>query len=390
MTLRKAIVVGGGIGGLATALGLRRAGWQVTMLERATAFQQVGAGLTLAPNAVRALDFLGLGEHLRGRGMAQGAAGLRTCAGRWIMRTRVEELQHRFGVPAFALHRADLHSMLIDALDEVDVRTGHTVTGLPDGHTIACEGAGRSETMDADLIVAADGVHSRLREILFPGHPGPSYAGYVTWRGVVPADRVPSGVPGSLTESWGRGKRIGIIPLGDGRVYWYATRSVPEGACADADLAEVTSWYAGWHRPIPQLLAATPPEALLRNDIYTVDTPLATYVRGAVALLGDAAHAVTPDLGQGACQALEDAVTLTALLESETDLGSALTAYDQQRRPRTQQLVRASAQFGRIAQWRNPLAATVRDTLTGLVPARTYLASTAETLNWRPPITTRP
>lgn len=390
MTLPKAIVVGGGIGGLAAAVGLRRAGWQVTLLERAPAFRPVGAGLTLAPNAVRALDFLGLGERLRGRGMAQGAAGLRTSSGRWLMRTRAEELQHRFGVPAFALHRADLHSMLIDALDGADIRTGHTVTGLPDTHTVTYEGAGGTATMTADLVVAADGIHSGVRGILFPGHPGPSYAGYVTWRGVVPADRVPAGVPASLTESWGRGERVGIIPLGDGRVYWYATRSVPEGAHADADLAQVASWYAGWHHPIPQLLAATPPQALLRNDIHTLDTPLATYVCGAVALLGDAAHAVTPDLGQGACQALEDAATLAALLEATTDAGSALTAYDEQRRPRTQQLVRASARFGRIAQWRNPLAAAVRDALTSVVPARAYLASTAETLSWRPPIATRP
>ncbi|MER5426240.1 FAD-dependent monooxygenase [Streptosporangium roseum] len=148
------IVVGGGIGGLAAAVGLHRVGCRVTVLERASAFRRVGAGLTLAPNAVRALDALGLGEQLRARGMAQGAAGLRTWTGRWLMRTRVEELEQRFGVPTFALHRADLHDMLIGSLSGGDVRTGHTVTGL-DGGRVLYNGPGGPGELNADLVIAS-------------------------------------------------------------------------------------------------------------------------------------------------------------------------------------------------------------------------------------------
>ncbi|MFB4290254.1 FAD-dependent monooxygenase [Nonomuraea sp. ATR24] len=385
MTSSSALVVGGGIGGLATAIGLRRNGWQVTLLERAPAFRPLGSGITLAPNAVRALDALGLGAELRARGMAQGSAGLRRPSGRWIMRGRVQDLERRMGVPAFALHRADLHDLLIGALQDADIRLGHTLTGLPGPGTVAFDGPDGPGELTADLIVGADGIRSKLRRILFPAHPGPVYAGYITWRGIVAADRTPPGMPRSITESWGRGRRFGVIPLADGRVYWYATQSCPEGAGAGDTLAQLGARFASWHRPIPQLLAATSPDALIRHDIHSLVTPLETYVSGRVALLGDAAHALTPDLGQGAAQALEDAVTLTAFASSRGGVEEALVRYDRARRPRAQQVVRTSAQVGRIIQLRNPVGAAVRDTLASLVPADTYLNATARTLDWHPP-----
>lgn len=142
--------------------------------------------------------------------------------------------------------------------------------------------------------------------------------------------------------------------------------------------------FRNWHHPIPRLLAATPPEALLRHDIHSLDVPLPSYVSGRVALLGDAAHAITPDLGQGAGLALEDAVTLAGLAAHEPDLRSALAGYDRARRPRTQRLVRASALSGRIGQWSNPVAAFVRNGLTGLMPTSIYMRAVSDTFSWTP------
>lgn len=386
MTSRTAVVAGGGIGGLAVAGALVRAGWRVSVLERAPSLGAVGAGITLSPNAVRAVDWLGLGEALRIRAVAKGAAGLRTSGGRWIMRTRAEALAERQGLPAYALHRADLHRLLLDGASGADLRTGQRATGLrqnPNKATVLADGPDGRVELDADLVVGADGLRSVVRAALYPDHPGPAYAGYVTWRGVVDAKAAPD-AGSAVTEIWGRGKRFGIVPLADGRVYWYAGASGPERTGAADELPMLARRFAAWHSPVPELLAATMPERLLRHDIYHLAEPLPAYAAGRVALVGDAAHAITPDLGQGGALALEDAAVLADALVHD-DVPEALARYDAARRERTQRLVKISARFGRIAQWHNPLAAGLRDLAAWLIPAGTYLRSTDDTLGWRPP-----
>jgi len=383
-----AVVIGAGVGGLAVAAGLVRAGWRVQVLERATALAPVGAGITLSPNAVKALDWLGLGGPLRARARAQGAAGLRTAGGGWLMRTSVDSLTERFGVPAFALHRADLQQLLLDAAGYADVRTGHRVTAARqdlDHASVEFEAAGRRGTLTARVVIAADGMGSTARSRLFPGHPGPAPAGYVTWRSVVERTAAAPVDLTSFTETWGRGRRFGIVPLADGRVYWFATAPLT-GSNARDDLTALASRFDRWHDPIPSLLAATRPEALLRHDIRYLREPLPTYAVGRIALLGDAAHAVTPDLGQGGAMALEDATELVAALTgTPEDVPRALAAYDVARRPRTQALVRASARVGHIAQLSHPAATFVRDLAVRLTPAAFYLRSSEPTFSWLPP-----
>lgn len=385
-----AVVVGGGIGGLAVAGGLVRAGWRVTVVERADRIAPVGAGIAVEPNAVKALRWLGLGDQLAARGMAQGSAELRTARGRRLVRSQLSALQDRFGVPAYALHRSDLHGMLLDAADGAELRTGAEVVQVePDGVAVLVRSDGRHELLHGDVVIGADGIRSAVRRSVFPAHADPAYAGYVTWRGVVDADAAAGlDLPPAVTETWGRGLRFGIVPLADKRVYWFACASGPEGYGRDDTLSEVAARYAGWHEPIPRLLAATRPETLLRHDIHYLEDELPSYVRGRLVLLGDAAHAITPDLGQGAALALEDAVVLTAALTGHADdVPAALTVYDRARRDRTQRLVRASAKVGRVGQWRKPVAAALRDGLAALVPTSALLNLTADAFDWNPPET---
>jgi 2-polyprenyl-6-methoxyphenol hydroxylase-like FAD-dependent oxidoreductase len=243
---------------------------------------------------------------------------------------------------------------------------------------------GGTGTATADLVIAAEGLRSPIRAGLFPQHPGPAYAGYLTWRGVVPAGAVGIELGAVLTESWGRGQRFGIVPLLGGQVYWFATLSAPPGSCTEEGIDAVARRFRDWHDPIPHLLAATRSEALLRHDIYSLEAPLPRYVSGRVVLLGDAAHAVTPDLGQGAGQALEDAATLGGLAAGKLDVQSLVDAYDRARRARTQRLVRMSARYGRIGQWQHPLAVAVRNGLARLTPPSTYLRAVSDTLSWAP------
>ncbi|NLU75270.1 hypothetical protein HCC61_21815 [Streptomyces sp. HNM0575] len=392
---RSAIVVGAGIGGLAVTRGLARAGWRVRVHERAGQFGAIGAGLAIEPNAVRAVDWLGLGEGLRAHGMRQGSAGLRTARGRWLMRTRLADLQERFGEPAFVLHRADVHQLLMAGLESygnVTLHPGHravTVTADTDRATVTFEGPDGLTTAQADLVVGADGLRSALRTVAFPGHPQPEYAGYVAWRGIVPAQRTAGiSLETAVVETWGRGRRVGVVPLPDDRVYWFFCESAPEGSQQQIRVTDLAHRVRHWHAPIPQLLAATPESALIRTDVYTQATPLPSYVRGRVVLLGDAAHAMTPDLGQGAALALEDAVTLAVHAgpaRSDTEVDTGLGRYDQERRPRTQRLVRTSAKAGRIAQARSPIAAAARDLVATLVPTALFLNTSAGTFSWTPP-----
>ena len=361
----KAIIIGGGIAGLASALALTRRGWQVEVLERAPEFTEVGAGLSLWPNALRALDALGVGEPARGRAMLAGQAGIRDAAGRWLSRTDVAELERRYGQTVM-IHRADLLAVLLSAVPDEALRPGVTVTGVqPEGTVLHSGGQSR-----ADLVVGADGMRSITRRSVWPDAPAPRYVGYTSWRLVTPPVPVTE-----AAESWGRGERFGYAPLPDGRIYCYATANAPEGA-ADGGLAGLARRFGSWHAPIPALLAAADPGAVLHHDLYELP-PLSTYVSGRVALAGDAAHAMTPDLGQGACQALEDAVVLGDVMAS----GDGLAGYDRQRRPRTQMITRRSRRIGAAAQWASPAAVHLRTAGLRLLSA-SQARSLAPVLDW--------
>ncbi|MET8086421.1 FAD-dependent oxidoreductase [Micromonospora sp. NPDC005237] len=380
-----AVVVGGGIGGLSAALALHRHGWRVTVLERAPELREVGAGLTLMANSLRALDSLGLSPALRSSAHAEAPGGIRDRRGRWLSRVDAAEMIRQLGTSALGIHRATLHRILREALPASSLHTGAEVEHVesePDRATVRHHGPDGPRTLDADLVVGADGLHSRLRTQLWPEIPAPVYAGSTAWRAAV---AFPDPIPTAIT--WGPAAEFGMVPLGEGQVYWDAALNAPPGGHAPDELAAVRDHFGAWHEPIPALLAATPPGVVLRNDIHHLATALPSYVRGRVALLGDAAHAMTPNLGQGAGQAIEDAVVLGAACSGGAEgLPAALAAYDEQRRPRSQAIARASLRAGRYGQQlRNPLALAVRGAALRLMPAGAVLRGMTRQVDWRPP-----
>jgi 2-polyprenyl-6-methoxyphenol hydroxylase-like FAD-dependent oxidoreductase len=384
---RRAVVVGAGIGGLATACALGGTGWAVDVYERAAVLKEVGAGLSMAPNAVRAMEWLGLGERMRAKAQGQGI-GVRTRSGRWLVRLAGTDLADRFGNAMYAMQRSDLHQMLLDtARATCAIHTGHRAVAVdPDAGSVVLHGTDGPLTVSADLVVAADGVHSRIRSMLFPGHPGAAYAGYVCWRSIAPA--VFAGQladPPVWTDTWGRGVRFGSAPLADGRVFWYGSAAGPEGAHARDTLADVAFRFRDWHPPIPRLISASKPSALLRNDIYFVREPVPGFAVGATVLLGDAAHAVTPDIGQGACLAIEDAVVLAATMAGHDDVAAGIADYDRLRRPRTQKLAKISGRSAQVQQASKPVTAALRDLAVYLMPRGAYLSAAQEALGWSPP-----
>ncbi|NMO33017.1 NAD(P)-binding protein [Streptomyces sp. GMY01] len=349
-----AVVIGGGIGGLAAAAALHLAGRPVTVLERAPSLTPVGAAISLSPNALRALDVLGVGDRVRDLAAWQGDGGLRAPGGRWISRTDAAAAAERFGGPLVLLHRAVLIDTLAGLLPPGTVRTTAEARLADPGDE---RRPARVSTPDGDLeaalVVGADGVRSTTRHTLFPAHPGAVYAGFTTWRIVIP---VP-GVRFASHETWGRGRLWGTHPLKDGRVYAYAAAMTPAGQhAADDERAELLRRFGHWHSPVPEVLAAARPEDVLRHDVHHIAEPLPAYHRGRVALLGDAAHAMAPTLGQGGNQAVEDAVVLAHHADD-------LAAYTAARLPRTTAVARRAARVARVNMTGNRAGIVLRDTL---------------------------
>ncbi|MEU9300832.1 FAD-dependent monooxygenase [Streptomyces sp. NPDC048269] len=368
MSQRHAVVAGAGVGGLTAAVALHRRGWRVTVCERAPEPATAGAGIVLAPNALHALDAIGF-DATRATGHAVPAAlGLRLPGGGRLSRADTAGLAARYGRPPLAVHRADLAAALAAALPGRTVAYGAAVTAVDQagGRAVVRTSSG---DLSADVAIAADGIHSPLRHQYFPDHPGLRHSGETAWRTVLPA--VPGPAP-EAAETWGRGERFGIVPLADGRVYVYATAVVPEGHRPTDPRAELLRRYGTWHDPIPALLERIDPEALLQHDLYDLAAPLPRYHQGRLAWVGDAAHAMTPNLGQGGCQAVEDAVVLAHLLAAR-DVPAALAAYSAARVARTDAIRVRSRRAGRVAALTHPLAAAARDLAVRAVPARAAL-----------------
>ncbi|MFJ5637291.1 FAD-dependent monooxygenase [Streptomyces goshikiensis] len=365
---RHAVVAGAGIGGLTAALALHRRGWRVTVCERAPGPPALGAGIVLAPNALRAFDSIGF-DVTRAAGHAVPAAmGVRRTGGDWLSRADTAAMAARYGRPPLAVHRTALAAALTAALPDGTVRYGVAVTAVE--RVDRPEGGGpviRTPAGDltADVAIAADGLHSALRRQYFPHHPGLRHSGETAWRTVLSCE----GLPGLVAaETWGRGERFGVVPLADGRVYVYATARAPQGY-APADLrAELRRRYGSWHDPIPALLDRIDPAAVLRHDLYDLAVPLPRHHSGRLAWVGDAAHAMTPNLGQGGCQAIEDGVVLARLLDADDDVPAALAAYTRARHARTDAIRIRSRRAGRVAALTHPLAVAVRDLAVRATP----------------------
>jgi 2-polyprenyl-6-methoxyphenol hydroxylase-like FAD-dependent oxidoreductase len=396
--MRSAVVVGAGVGGLAAAGALARSGWHVTLLERADRLRAGRAALLIWPNGVRALRALGLGGGLAAIATPTGPGGVRRPDGQWLVQPAGDP-----PASAVVVHREDLHDTLVAGLgDRVEVRTGVQVRGLrlagdrpavDDGHTV----------WEAELVVAADGVDSLIRRRLEPDSAALS-AGCAAWRAVIPWYRAPR-LPGDLVlggETLGAGYRFVAASLGEhrsagaagrGGVYWVATAAGaarPEPPATQ--LALLRRWYADWHAPIGELLAATEPDDLIQHQVREL-RPLPRDFgfpvgSGGVVLLGDAAHAMPHHLGQGACLAFEDAATLRSTCRTALpgeQLRAAVSAYGRLRRPRAVRLARQTRRLGVVLQARGRLALRARDATLGALSPRLLDRAAIAAARWQPP-----
>jgi 2-polyprenyl-6-methoxyphenol hydroxylase-like FAD-dependent oxidoreductase len=379
MPSRGVVIIGGGIGGLCAAIALRQAGLQVAVYERAESYRPVGAGLALWPNAMRAFEALGLAREVAHAGASWRESVMHRWDGKVLSRLPVEVLCREMGQPTVGLLRAELQQVLLRALGPDGVHLGAACTGFHvEGEGVRVTFADGQEVR-GDCLIGADGLHSAVRQRLFP-EVRPRYAGRTSWRGVVnvPSEVIPEG---SQFELYGAGARFGIAHLGRGpegmwRMYWFLLAPAPEGG-RDAEGGHqeaVLRHVRGWTEPIESLVRATPEADILRTDIHYLE-PLPRWGEGPVTLLGDAAHAMVTDMAQGACQAIEDALVLAKVLREDSDRGRALRRYEARRQPRTAHIAELSLRAGALRYLRNPVARWGRDLLMQALPPSLALHS---------------
>lgn len=342
----KVAVVGGGIGGLAVAVGLQRRGHSVMVFEKDRDADKPGSGLALFGNASRAAQALGFALPHEQHAFPELTLGHLDSQGR-----RLSTLPRRTASHLNVVRRSTLQHHLLALLESGTVRFGHAATVATDGKArIHLTGTTNAEVLDFDLVVAADGINSPSRQKL--GLPTRvRHTGYSTWRGITSH---PVDLRGAAGESWGSRRRFGYLPLADGCVYWFGV-APSLSTLTDSPREEARALFGAWHAPISEILTATHEDSISRHGLRQLDVVPDTYVVDRTVLLGDAAHAMLPDLGQGAGQALEDAATLVALLEQDNgSVGDALSTYDRLRRKRTKQVKRAAnaaAVFAKSEAW---------------------------------------
>lgn len=372
-------MAGAGIGGLTLAIALQRRGIPVRVLERTARLAPVGAGLALQPNAMAVMTVLGLADATLAAGRPVARAAMLDDRGTLLGREQdMAALSAPFGVPVVAIHRARLHDLLLQALPPGTVELGVDVVGYESGRdrgadvvadavTVRCADGAAIET---DLLVGADGLRSKVRQHLV-GDGEPIYAGYTSWRGVALSQ---GGLQlARMTESWGRGERFGMVDIGHGEIYWFATADAPpggtDGSRAGDSRTGLLSRFGHWHAPVRAVLDATPADRIVRTDIADRH-PITLWHDGRVVLLGDAAHPMTPNLGQGACQAIEDAVVLADAISTHATIDAALCRYEHLRVQRANAIVIAARRFGAMAQWSHPAAVWLRNRLMHVTPDR--------------------
>ena len=369
-------IIGGGIGGLTAALALRQFGFDPTVFEQAPELLEVGAAILMWPNAMRVLQRLGLAKAIQQHGAVLEQAVWLRHDGKQLNRFRLPKTDQ----PAVALHRADLQRVLMEALPRESIRLNHVLAKLEQPGSEVVADFANQPSVTADLLIGADGLHSRARTQLL-NDEAPSDRGYVAWRGVT--THTPRSLPpASAIEIHGKGQRFGIGPLGSGKIGWWCsvnkTADVFESA---TDAKEVSGHYytestrerllnlfRGWCEPISELIQSTPLSSLVHNPTFD-RPPVRRWGARSVVLIGDAIHPLTPNLGQGGCLAIEDAAVLARCLEKYAEIPVALSRFETVRYARTAMVGRFSRLYGVVGQWENPAAIGLRGWALSMVPA---------------------
>ena len=373
------IVVGGNMGGLATGIALRKLGLDAVVLERMPSQPDIGGGLHIWTNGSKALDWLGIEDELRAVGAPVETLEFRDSGGGLLLKAKVGELERKHGGHgAFFIARVDLPRALLKQLGDGVVRWGSNVTGVTQDAEGVTATLQDGTEVRGSVLIGADGIQSLVRRTMF-GPIEPRSAGYEDWGAVIEFEH-PKAPVGYYPTYWGRGTRLGIANVGLGRLYWAAAiQRPPSERGSPPDLGEMLEVYRSWPQPVAEVIQATDPKLLFGAEIKDL-VPMKVWGEGRITLIGDAAHATTPNAGRGVSEALEDAVVVARNLAELPDLrergrvARALRDYEDRRRKPTTSVIKLSRQIGLLGKWKNPVAVSVRKVYVRIINPPTVMA----------------
>jgi len=350
------VIIGAGIGGLSAGIALQRGGHRVRLFDRVPQLTPAGAAISIWPNGVNVLAKLGLDEAIKAASGDMRGMSYSTAAGELLTRFSLEPLYDTVGQRACPIARTALQAILLQACGPQHVTLGvsyETVEPLDDGVRVTFSDG---QQIKADLVVAADGTHSRLRNHVVGREVQREYCGYVNWNGRIDAaaDLAPEG---EWTQFVGEHKRVSLMPMGNGQLYFFFDVPLPAGTAnqREAYRDDLASHFSGWAAPVQRLIERLDPAIVSRVEIHDM-APISSFVKGRVVLLGDAAHPMAPDLGQGGCQAMEDAWVLARCLDGDVGLDAALQRYDAARAERTAQIMQRARARAQVTHGGEPQA----------------------------------
>lgn len=360
------LILGAGIAGLTTALALQKKNIDFVVVEAVPEIKALGAGITLAGNAMRTLHHIGVGDEVKKRGFPITIMTISDEKGNVISSLDASGFNRKHHVESVAIHRGLLHQALLQNIPASKIRTGKKAVSLQQNLSGVTVTFDDQSTLTGRALVAADGIHSVIRQSFFPSSVA-RYSGYTCWRGI---SRKHLKVIVEAVELWGPAGRFGYVPIAKDMVYWFACKNASRSdqKMKAFTIDDLIANFSGYAEPVVDILKNTAPEELLWNDIVDIK-PITQYAFDRVVLIGDAAHATTPNMGQGAGLGIEDAEQVAERIGNHPDnLQRAFREFERIRIPRATWIVNTSYNLGRLAQVENYLARKVRDMILRLTP----------------------
>ncbi|MCF6351792.1 MAG: FAD-dependent oxidoreductase [Cyclobacteriaceae bacterium] len=363
----KIAIIGAGIGGLTTAIALKQKGLEVEIFEAASEFKKAGSGINLALNAMQVYKRLGLYEKIFEAGSYTHSMNITDEKLKPLSVINLKTFEKKHHVKSVAIHRTTLHQILLNQLSDVSLHLDKKVkivTQSNNGAEIQFEDGTKHS---AEVLIGADGIHSNVRKSIFE-HTELRIAKQICWRGITEIE-ISDKYQTELNELWGKGKRFGFVAIENNRYYWYALTNYKKNYKEEFKEVDLVEFYSDFNPLIGQIIKSTPKENILTHEMADLK-PIPAWYNKKVCLLGDSAHATTPNLGQGACQAIESAMVLANCLAKHKTTGNAFAAYQNTRIKKAINVVNTSWRIGKMIHLENSFAIKLRNLILRIIPEK--------------------